>query len=255
MISNRRLGVLSCAVALALGCGAPVIAGGPIGGSTEITQLMNNVQLMNSYAKQVKGVLTQVQQYKATLLALRQLSPARLAAMGLDSAGISVGSDVIDSIQTLNELNTTISDLDRSMDVLSYEGGIAIDTIERMRSRGISIGPNDYAELFGELSRERSDVYGARYERLNQAVINSQSDIERMNAIAATAPEIATNVEGFGALVQSNAVMVGQLGGLRQTLAQNGIAANAAAKSADAQEARQKASKLMLQQWTNGWSN
>lgn len=53
-------------------------ASGAVAGATEMTQLMNNVQLMASHAEYVNQTATQIQQYQAMLKNLTQMTPSRL---------------------------------------------------------------------------------------------------------------------------------------------------------------------------------
>ena len=67
---------LILALALALPRG-PLHAGAVVG-ATEPTQILNNLQLGAQYVEQVQQTLTQINQYKAMLENLKQLTPSSL---------------------------------------------------------------------------------------------------------------------------------------------------------------------------------
>lgn len=53
-------------------------ASGAVAGATEPTQIMNNLQLVASYAEQAQQTATQIQQYQAMLRNLVQMTPSQL---------------------------------------------------------------------------------------------------------------------------------------------------------------------------------
>lgn len=84
-----------------LALSSSAFAGGEAaGGATEVTQIMNNVELANQYAQQVQQYATQLQQYQAQLQDLK-LNPTSIMGFdvqklvngigGVMSAGQSVG--------------------------------------------------------------------------------------------------------------------------------------------------------------------
>lgn len=225
---NVRETVLSLAIGVVIGvagiAGAtyspPAAAFACANCASEWTQILNNIQLMQKHAKQIQQVAYQVKQYEQQLKALRQLDPQKLKGMLRGVAGEIAGAEVVRQIEASQKLTGTLSSLEKNMDKIYRAQATAAEVAELLKSRGKNISPNDYIGMFKALAKLRQDTYGQRLEQLTQAVDDAQSDIKRAEAIAATAPQIQTNVEGFGALLQSNSVMVSQLGGLRQTLAE-----------------------------------
>lgn len=67
-------------VTFTLGClgAANTYAGGAIAGATEPTQILNNIQLMASYAEEASQTVTQIQQYQTMLQNLQRLTPSSL---------------------------------------------------------------------------------------------------------------------------------------------------------------------------------
>lgn len=74
---------------------------GAVIGATEPTQILNNVQLIMSYAEQAQQTVTQVQQYATMLQNLRQMTPSAL----LDTAAQQLFKDQ-NMLQTFRDLRT-----------------------------------------------------------------------------------------------------------------------------------------------------
>lgn len=71
--SLQLVAVLAAACAIVA---IPVYAGGSVGRATEHTQILNNLQLVASYAEQVEQTVTQISQYQTMLTNLMQLTPS-----------------------------------------------------------------------------------------------------------------------------------------------------------------------------------
>lgn len=56
----------------------PAYASGAMAGATESTQMLNNVQLVASYAEHIQQTTTQIQQYQTMLKNLMQMTPSQL---------------------------------------------------------------------------------------------------------------------------------------------------------------------------------
>ena len=57
---------------------SPALATGMIAGATESTQIMNNMQLVASYAEHAQQTTTQLQQYQSMLQNLVQMTPSQI---------------------------------------------------------------------------------------------------------------------------------------------------------------------------------
>src|SRR5947209_1655647 len=78
-------------VAMAVACTSSVSLAGSVagfGGATEVTQILNNVQLVQQYEQQVQQFVRQGLQYEAQLKHLQQ-NPASL--LGQDAANLIQG--------------------------------------------------------------------------------------------------------------------------------------------------------------------
>jgi len=246
----KRVSILSMVIVLTLAQPLASVSAAPPP-ATEITQIMNNVQLFSSYREQIQQTLQQVRIYQQALKDLRQLSPQRLAEMGLDAAGLDVGDDVRNIASVVDEVGNTLGTLNDAMYLIQGEGVIAADTISLLRQRGITISDQDYFGSYALLARRRQDTYGRRYNALMQAAKSAESDIDRVNKLAATAPQLQTSVEGFGALLQSNAVMSSQLAGVRQVLTTSALAQTETAQKLAEDVDRNVESLSILNAWGN----
>lgn len=70
--------ILVAALVAALATPLSANAGGAVAGATEPTQIMNNTQLVLSYAEQAQQTVTQMNQYQAMLTNLMRLTPSEL---------------------------------------------------------------------------------------------------------------------------------------------------------------------------------
>ncbi|HGM5506797.1 TPA: hypothetical protein ACKPYM_000787 [Stenotrophomonas maltophilia] len=227
---------------------------GAIVGATEFTQIANNIELVMQYAKQVEGVAQQVKQYKKQVEALRKLDSRKLGDLMLAGAkGVRAGQDVLGHIKAIDELDGVLSSVGKSIDKVAGEGRIASDTMSILSRAGYKISPNDYVGMMKALGKVKRDTYGKRMDELNKAATDASNDIERMNKIVALAPEIATNVEGLGALVQGNGIMVSQLAGLKQTMASSAAMNVETASLLAEQVNRARTGDVKLKEWGDEW--
>lgn len=72
-----RSGILAACAAFVLPIAA-AHAGGAVAGATEPTQILNNLQLVASYAQQANQTVTQIQQYQTMLKNLLNMTPSQM---------------------------------------------------------------------------------------------------------------------------------------------------------------------------------
>jgi|HigsolmetaAR201D_1030396.scaffolds.fasta_scaffold02836_10 hypothetical protein len=192
-------------------------------GATEPTQIMNNVELVAQYEKQVQMVLNQVKQYQATLQQLQQLNPDALKTMLKGVVGEDVGEYVLNTSQAAMELEEELSTIQEAMHTIYQEGRIASDVMRHLQGRGRSISGGDYVALMKALAEENQATYGKRVKQFTRSLEESRSAMRRVEAIAATAPQITGDVQGLQALIQSQAVVSGQLAGIHKAVIETGM--------------------------------
>lgn len=245
---------------LSLSIGACLLLGNPQGvnagaivGATEFTQIANNIELVMQYAKQVEGVAEEVKQYKKQVEALRRLDAGKLASLRGGVNGLQSGQEILEHIARIDELDGVLSDVGKNIKVVAREGEIAVDVANILRSRGHDLKPRDYLSMMKSLSDLQQDTYRQRVDALNKAASDTQNDIERMNRIVALAPEISTNVEGLGAIVQTNGIMVSQLAGLKQSMAA-AASMNVETAAALAEQANNaEMTRMRSREWGDEW--
>lgn len=249
-MKSRLPHVLALSIATALLVSSPrPVHSSAVWGATEWTQIANNLELVFQYKEMVEQTITQVRQYEAQLKSLRQLDSGRLDGMLQGVGGVRAGEEVLRALNESTQVNERLRSLAGNMDVLAREGRNAVEVAQVLRERGYEVNPDDYIGMMRQLAEVEQDTYAERLEALDRAAADAQHDIERVNQIAALSPEIETHVEGFGALLQSNAVMAAQLSGLRQTMSSAAIANTEAAQALADEAARRKVSDMRRQDW------
>lgn len=246
----------SVAAAITLAVAAPqrveagTVAG--FGGSTEITQILNNVQLVMGYQKQVEGVLNEVRQYQTMLQTMKGMDGDKLKGILKTKAGEIAGAEVLRQIKEAEEVNSRLTNINSNMDTVLREGQVAADVMGKLRAAGYEVKSGDYIAGMKALAKMRQGAYQDRIQRYESALDDSAKDIERVEAIAANSAGITTHVQGFQALSQSNAIMVSQLAGMRQLYASAGADASRVAQIAEAQNDDRERKKVVGEQWIDG---
>lgn len=245
-----RVAVIAAAITLSFGLGVPHQArASSIIGSIEPTQLANNIELIMAYVEQVQQTSNQIKQYQAQLKSLQQMDSRKLGDMLLGVGGELAGEDVMRRVEQVRELDGRLRSLSDNMTSIAREGRVAVDVVEELRSVGVQISGEDYLGAMRALANIKQDTYAERMKRLDGAMKDAQSDIQRVNQIAAMAPQIETHVEGFGALVQTNAIMSSQLAGLQQAVVASSQAQLEAAQTLTDDKAERDIKKLLSDEW------
>lgn len=252
--NNKRNLVCALMVAIAtVAVPGSVSAGAMAGGSSEVTQIMNNVQLVLSYAKQVNMVSQQVKSYNAQLKQLKQLDPKKAGDLLKGVQGIAAGVDVVKRIDALAELDGTLEGLSTKMSTLGREGKIAASTIDMLSKKGHKLDLDDYLGMMKALGDVKQEAYGERLKVLGSVAKDAQADIERVNKIAAANSGIESDVQGFQAMLQSNAVMVSQLASLRGQMASSEKMNIEQAQMLSQEATRTEAAEIQAKTWKSEW--
>lgn len=229
---NAMPAVKTIALALAIGVvanPAPVAATSVIG-STEPTQIANNIELVAQYIKQIQQYQTQIQQYQAQLKSLRQLDASKLEAMLKGMGGSTNAQSLERTYRETVAMNGRLQSLASNMEKLYREGKVAVDVIGQLRAMGKNISGGDYIGMMKKLGELQQEEYGERIKTINRAAEDARSDIKRVQQIAEQSKDIQTHVEGLQGLMQTNAIMSGQLGGIQQALTHQAVMQTETAK-------------------------
>lgn len=217
-MKHRLVSVLAVAIAFAAVPATHDAQASAVWGATEWTQIANNIELVMQYKEMVEQTITQVRQYETQLKMLRQMDGAKLDSMLMGVAGVRSGTEVLRALAESQEVHEALTSLNENMGALAGEGLAAVEIAKILQGRGHDISPNDYVGMIRVVAQDQDNAYAHRLATINSSLTDAQHDIERVNRIAATSKNIQTHVEGFGALVQTNAIMSSQLSGLRQTM-------------------------------------
>ena len=208
-MKTHRKATLALSISLAAAFVAVPISAGTVagfGGSTEITQIANNVELGLSYVEQVETALNSARQYKLMLDQLKK-NPADFAKGMLGGAldeHLSRADDVsrlVDSLDSLNQRTRAITG----------EWSRAQYALDDLGARGIEIPPAQYYRGLAELARERGGEHARRFDAYRDNVSKAAEDVERVNAIVRGAQGMTTEIQGLENVVASNGVIANLL--------------------------------------------
>lgn len=220
-MKTLKTALLTSAITVAMGMVAVPANAGTVagfGGSTEITQIANQVQLGASFVQDMKRYANELKRYKNQLDQMRKLDPTKLALMMAGVNGIKSTDELEINYKATTGILDSMGDLSKRMDTLVREGGIAVDVIGSLQQSGHKLTPTEYFTSLQQLSKQRQGKYDDRLKALKDASRSALSDIARINKLAASAPTIETQAEGFGSMLQANAVMAGQIANVGQVL-------------------------------------
>lgn len=200
-------GIVAATVATA----SPVALAGSVagnGGATEVTQIMNNAELIESVAlnaesvaTQAEQLITQANQYSTMLQNLRQL-PA--TAMSKILAGLP--SDV----QRYAKLFKVATDLQTSATQAARVLTGAVDAAGRMK-----IDPSEYANQMLGAAQSRGGYWQQAVQHdmaaLNEAQARGQAFIDYQRQVG----DIDGNVSGMQTLANGSSLMISELRDMR----------------------------------------
>lgn len=218
-----KMKILSAALALSLiPSWTNVQAAGVTVFASEVTQILNNIELVMQYLEQVKMVRNQLKELDHWKQTLEGMDAGRVEGILKDRFGLSSMDEFRGMLTTSSLLSETLDELREDMLTINYEQGIAAATIERLRERGYNVGTNDYVAAMYALSKEQAEGYGDRYQRFGDSLKSAQGHIARARQLADEAPQLQGEVEGLAALNAGHAQMQVQLAELTTVMATTG---------------------------------
>lgn len=237
---GSRVKALACGLALALSTAmvAPGAGATAVVGATEPTQILNHIELIAQYEKQLQQAMTQVQMYVALEQQLKNLpNNARNQINGVRGSMSGVASGNLASAQ---QLLAAMQMSQQSLPNIQAQAQNAYSTITYLQARGVNMSPSQYELGMAALAQQHADTYGQVLKNYQQSVAQQQQASQQIQAIAASAPQITSSVGGLQAVVQSNAVLSQQLSNIGSTLTQQGVVQAQQAKD----EAEKSASEI-----------
>jgi len=209
--------------------------------ASEITQMLNNIQLGAQYLKQVQMVLNEIKMLEQWAKSLKELDSSRVEAILRGQFGISSMDELNEIIRNSQSLANTLDELRGDVVTINYEQQIAASTMQRLRDRGYTVSADDYVGAIHALSREQVGGYADRYKRFSDSLQSAQHHISRASQLASEAPAIQGQVEGLAALNAGHAQMQVQLAELSGTLAATGQLSAMEASRDESQRLRDEA--------------
>lgn len=226
----------ACAVALlacALHARAGTIAG--TGGATEVTQLLNHLELINSVAQQAQMVETQLNQYATMIQHLQQI-PAELIG--------TVTMPWQQLVSTYQNLAGAVGNVQTSFNsayqMLQYRQG---------QMDALHMNPSQYLNAEMQLAQSKGGAYADQINRDLLTLSNAQTQAANLSTMTAQIPAIAGSVQGLQHLATQSAMMGGVLMDLRQIALERQIdSANEKYQKAQDDQFNQARQKLILQE-------
>lgn len=211
--------------------------------ASEITQILNNVELVMQYIEQVKMVQNQLKMLDHWKQTLEGMDAGRVEGILRDRFGLNSMDEFRGMLTTSSLLSDTLDELRQDMVTINYEQGIAAATIQRLRERGHNVNTGDYVAAMYALSKEQAEGYGDRYQRFGDSLKSAQGHIARARRLADEAPQLKGEVEGLAALNAGHAQMQVQLAELTTVMATTGQLQAMEASREEPQRLREEASR------------
>lgn len=228
---NRALKAAVLAGAIMVGLSLQANAGTLTGGATEWTQIANNIQLVESYMKQVQSARNTLDSARALQQQLQQIDPGTLNQL-------TGGS--INQVQQLAEL-------DRVLESNAQSSQRAIDVLRNAMAQGQAQGvdPAQYLQARVALAQSGSDVAQKNLASDQRALQDLQNQVAELRRSADSAHGVTSNIQGFQQLLASGNRTQAQLVAINHSIVEaNARAAMkdeaAAEKEKAADDARQK---------------
>jgi len=183
------------------------------GGATEITQLMNNAELVASVGHQSDMVANQIQQY---ILQQVQTKIAQQNMVGLpfDKIVANLGPYRNMVQPYLNALNVTTLLRDSAVRASSLMSG----EISAMTRLGMD--PKTYMQNMIQISKERGGTLKQSLDNTTSAMQDEQKRGEALDQMHDQIPGIDSNIKGMQTLAASNMQMTGEMLNMNATLLQ-----------------------------------
>lgn len=214
--------VLVAALAFFFGVFQPVSASAVIG-ATEPTQILNNIQLVASYGKQLEQIQYAIQSVTALKQQLVQLNPATLAGISQQTL------DDLRSLSTLgNDVQNAITSSRQSLEVLQ----------RNQSNMDLSkLTPSQYLAQRSQIAQTSNSAEAAQYKSDQQTLQRLQSDSAELNRAASAAGGVTSNIQGFQQMIASNNRVQAQMISMNGAIARANMVAAQRAQAQDAAKA------------------
>lgn len=190
---------------LSLSLVASAYAGGAAGGgASEVTQVMNNGELIASVSKQSQIVAGQIRDYTV------QINGYATALQNMKNLPVAVVGAALkpykDTLKTLGELGVAVNDVYTSSDK-------AFTTLQKRREemRNLNMNPSEYLNAEALLAYSKGGVYKEQVDRDIAAFKKAEEKSKVLAGMESQIAAVGGNVEGLQILAQQNQMMAGEL--------------------------------------------
>lgn len=236
----RKHNVIKSAVAMAvlsLAFHGGANAGAVIG-ATEVTQILNNLQLAQAYVEQAQQTVTQIRQYEAMLQNLKQLTPSAQ----LDQAAQRLWSDQ-NMLQTFRNLQQVVSGGQQMAYSLA-----TVDTRFKQTYPGYGATSTNFSQSYRDWSGNTLNSVKNALSLVTAHAQNFDSEQGMMSELAVKSQTAAGQLQATQAGNQISVAMIGQMQQLRQLqMAQARVQGDYIA----GQQSRQDGSDAKMQEYIN----
>ena len=223
--------VLGVALAISLNASFSFAGGAATGGASEVTQVMNNGELIAATSKQaqlvagqIRDYTSQVNQYVTMVQNLKNLPVVAVAA----------------ALKPYKETLRDLGELYRATDDVYKAGTQAYSTYERRSAEmaNMNMSYDQYLNMETLLAASKGGQYKLQYEKDIAALKKLQDKATTRAGMESQINAVSGNVEGLQLLAQQNQIMAGELMELNSQLRQK--SANEAADKELEMKIRQK---------------
>ena len=207
----KRLILTSACFSISLSVCAGTVAGN--GGATELTQLLNNAQLVASVVKQaamveqqIQSNVTQVEQLVTMTQNLKNMSPSMLAQTIANYSG---------QVQKLTQMYSATQGLQTAS---TNFNSVLSGRITQMNALGMT--PQNYLAAESTLAAQKGGIYQAQMNSDIAALNDVQQRAAQLRTLASQNPDIDSNIKGLQLLIQQTNMMVGELMDLKAAILQ-----------------------------------
>lgn len=203
--------ILSTLATSAIASGGGSVMGN--GGALEITQLMNNTELVASVGHQADMVATQIQQYVLQQVQAR-IQQQNMTQLPFNQVVQNLGPYRGMVQPYLNALNVTTLLRDSAVRASSLMSG----EISAMTRLGMN--PQTYTSNMIQLSKEQGGALKQSLDNTTNAMQDVQKRGEALAQMHDQIPGIDSNIKGMQTLATSNMQMTGEMQNMNATLLQ-----------------------------------
>ncbi len=218
------------------------MAGGAAGGgASEVTQVMNNGELIASVSKQSQIVAGQIRDYTVQMNQLaNDLQNLKNVPVALVAKALKPYKS---TLKALGELYVATNEVHKS-------STDAFDALQRRRAemRNLNMTPTEYLNAEALLAHSKGGVYKAQADRDISAFKKAEEKSVALAAMESQISAVGGNVEGLQLLAQQNQIMAGELMEMNAQIREKSLQDNIAKQQQQAIEEENKKREIALRE-------